>query len=117
MINYNELGKATDIINDVATITTIPPTSLRKLIDKMSWCICNAVEESRLSNIESTIVNIGFGQLIIAVEDNQIQYKFIPSSKLERGLVDTIINKKNPLIVNLEETFANRIVKTYKDMF
>ena len=107
----------TDIVEDIATITTIPPASLRKLFDKVGWCICNAVEESRLRNEDITEINVGYGNLLISIENNQIQYKFIPNSKLEKGLVETIVNKKNSLVVNLEQTFANRIVKTYKDMF
>lgn len=109
--------KPTNIVQDISTITTIPTASLHKLFDKVGWCICNGVEESRLNGDDVTEINLDFGTLLISVENNQIQYKFIPSSKLEKGLIDTIINKKNPLTVKLEDTFANRILKTYKDMF
>lgn len=63
-----------------------------------------------------TECDIGIGTLLVEVVENQIQYKFIPTQKFERGLVESIVNKKNPLVVKLEESFANRIVKTYKDM-
>lgn len=106
-----------NIIDDLSTITTIPPASLRKLFEKVGWCICNGVLESRLAEQDITEINLGYGTLIISIENNQIEYKFIPSSKLEKGLIETVVNKKNPLVVNLEETFANRILKTYKDMF
>lgn len=109
--------KPVNILDDVCKITTIPTASMNKLFSKMEWCICNAVEESKLSGENITEVNIGVGTVIISIIDNSIQYKFIPSQKLERGLVDTIVYGKNPLVVNLEETFANRIVKTFKDMF
>ena len=106
-----------NIVEDLSTITTIPPASLRKLFEKVGWCICNGVVESKLNDEDITEINLGFGTLIISVENNHIEYKFIPSSKLEKGLVESIVNKRNPLVVNLEETFANRILKTYKDMF
>lgn len=104
------------LINDLATITTIPPNSLQRLKEKEIYIICNDVEESTLQNKNITEINIGIGTLIIEVKDNSINYKFIPSSKLEKNLISTIINKKNPLTYAMEESLANRIVKTYKDM-
>ena len=109
--------KPINILDDICKITTIPTASMNKLFNKIEWCSCNSVEESRLAGDTLTEVNIGIGNLIISVVDNKIEYKFIPSTKLEKGLVETIIYGKNPLVVHLEETFANRIVKTFKDMF
>ena len=106
----------TNILEDISLITTIPLASLNRLSDKIAWDICNCVEESVLKNEETTEVSFGFGTLILSTEGGQLSYKFVPSRKFERGLVDTIVNKKNPLVVKLEDTFANRIVKTYKDM-
>ena len=112
-----EKKKPIDILDDICTITTIPTASMNKLFNKIEWCICNSVEESKLSGDNITELDIGIGTLIISIIDNSIQYKFIPSNKLEKGLIDTVIYGKNPLVVNLEDTFANRIVKTFKDMF
>ena len=104
------------LINDLAIITTIPVNSLQKLKEKEIYIICNDVEESTLQNRNITEINIGIGNLFLEVEEGFINYKFIPSSKLEKNLIDTIINKKNPLTNVFEEALANRIVKTYKDM-
>lgn len=104
------------LINDLATITTIPVNSLQKLKEKEIYIICNDVEESTLQNDNITEINIGIGNLIIEVKDNFINYKFVPSSKLEKNLISTIVNKKNPLTNIFEETLVNRIVKTYKDI-
>ena len=104
------------LINDLAAITTIPPNSLQRLKEKEIYIICNDVEESILQNKDVTEINIGIGNLIIEVKNNSINYKFVPSLKLEKNLISTIINKKNPLTYAMEEALANRIVKTYKDM-
>ena len=104
------------LINDLAILTTIPVNSLQKLKEKELYIICNDVEESLLQNKRITEINIGWGTLIIEVEENSINYKFVPSSKLEKNLISTIINKKNPLTNAIEDALANRIVKTYKDM-
>ncbi len=106
----------TNILQDISQITTIPLASLNRLSEKIGWSICNCVEESVLKGETTTEVTFGFGALVISIEDNQLNYKFIPSKKFEKGLVETVVNKKNPLTVKLEDTFVNRIVKTYKDM-
>lgn len=104
------------LINDLATITTIPPNSLQKLKEKEIYIICNDVEESTIQGNNITEINIGIGNLIIEVDKGFINYKFTPSSKLEKNLVSTIVNKKNPLTYVLEESLASKITKTYKDM-
>jgi hypothetical protein len=104
------------IIKELSAITTIPINSLQKLKEKEVYLICNAVEEATLQGEALTEVNIGIGNLIILIENGFITYKFAPSSKLEKNLVSTIMNKKNPLTNLFEETLANKVVKTYKDM-
>lgn len=112
-----EDNKVIDIMQDISKITTIPERTLNKLVSKIDWCICDAVQESILCGNDSASVDVGVGTIHIVWSGEQIQYKFVPSTKLERYVADTIINKRNPLVVNLESTFVNRITKTYKDMF
>ena len=110
-------SRVVDVIQDISKITTIPVRTLDKLVSKIDWCICDAIEESRMIGEELTKVDIGVGTLCISVKDDSIEYKFLPAPKLEKYVIDTVINKKNPMVVNLEQTFVNRITKTYKDMF
>lgn len=110
-------NKPKNVVEDISNITTIPIASLNRLNDKISSCICNNVEEAMLEGKTVCENFVGFGLLVVSVENDSIQYKFIPTKKLEKALVDTVVNKKNPLTVKLEETFVNRITKTYKDMF
>ena len=112
----SEKLNVTNALEDICKITTIPPASMHKLFDKIAWCICNSMHETVLSGESQCDINIGIGNLIITNTKSHLEYKFIPSAKLERGLIETVLSKKNPLEVKLEETFVNRIVKTYKDM-
>ena len=100
MNNSNKIDSTVDVVDvikDISKLTTIPERSLNKLMSKMCWCICDAVEESTLKEQNITVIDIGIGQLCIQVISNEIQYKFIPDSKLEKYMVDTIVNKKNPI--------------------
>lgn len=107
---------ANNVLNDLSIITTIPQATLVKLMDKLNWCICNSVEESILKSETITEIDLGLGKLILSVENNFLEYKFIPSIKLESNIIKTIKEKKNPLIHQLESSLADRIVNTYKDM-
>ena len=105
-----------NLLNDLSIITTIPQATLVKLMDKMTWCICNSVEESILNSEKITEMDLGIGKLLLSIDDGFLEYKFIPSSKLESNVLKTIKEKKNPLINNLEISLVDRITNTYKDM-
>ena len=115
MSEFNE-NKAINILDDICEITTIPNASMHKLFDKIGFCIANAIYEGYLNKQQIIEVNIGLGTIIVSIDSNQLVYKFVPSCKLEKNIVDSIRNNKNPLDIKLEETFVNRILNTYKDM-
>ena len=105
-----------DLISDISIITTTPEQSLRKLCDKGMECICHSVlERLNDSNIDTTI-DVGIGEVKIIVENDEIHYKFLPNDKLESMLVDSIVNKKDPLVNRIEDSLSTRILNTYKDL-
>lgn len=104
-----------NILDDLSTLTTIPYVSLERLVDLSVACISHSVEDSLLDNETHTIVDIGVGKLGIKVEDNTILYKFIPSTKLEDSIKQTVLSGKSPLTLKVEETLKDKITKTYKD--
>lgn len=116
MADYNETQQI-DILNDICTITTIPTASLQQLFDIGSLCIANSIYEAYLSKQEYVELDVGFGTLVIGFENNTINYKFIPTKKLEKQTLDAIRNNKDPLANKIEKCFVERILKTYKDMF
>jgi hypothetical protein len=105
-----------DLISDIALLTTTPEQSLRKLCDKSAECIChNVLERINDSSIDTTI-DISIGELKIIVDGDEIHYKFSPSESFEEMLVNTILNKKDPLVTRIEDGLINRILSTYKDL-
>ena len=105
-----------NLLNDLSVLTTIPQATLVRLMDKMSWCICNSVEESLLNSEKMTEMDLGIGKLLLCIGEDSLEYKFITSMKLESNLIKTIKEKKNPLVSNLEQSLADRIINTYKDI-
>ena len=108
--------KPINILDDICQLTTIPTASMHKLFDKIGFCVANAVYEGYLNKQTVVETNLGIGNLLVSIENNQLVYKFITSAKLERNIIESIRKNKNPLDIKLEETFANRILNTYKDM-
>lgn len=105
----------TDLIKDISTITTIPVLTLEKLIDRAQWIICDSIENS-LQNKENVVeIDIGLGKLIIKVETDNVFYKFIPSNSFEKDIIDTVVNKKNPLQINAEESLGKKFATIYKE--
>lgn len=106
-----------DGIKDLSVITTIPYHTLQKLFDKLCWVVCDGVQASELDHEEFASIDIGIGTIDIAVKDDQIQYRFVPSNKLEDSVRETLVSKKNPLQINLEEALVKKIVNAYKEFF
>lgn len=109
-------NKPTFILDDICKITTIPTASMNKLFDKIGYCIANSIYEAYVAKRNIVEVNIGIGNILVEIQNNNLIYKFIPSNKLEKNIIESIRSNKNPLDIQLEETFVNRILNTYKDM-
>ena len=105
------------LIEDLSTLTTIPENALKQLANKISWIICNEVDDSIKEHNAVTQVDIGIGTLTIYIEENSIRYKFIPGKALEKGLISVCTGSGNPLECAVESTLVSRIMKTYKDLF
>lgn len=104
------------LIEDLAILTTIPISSLQKLVSKSIYCICNCVEENKLKNENLTEINLGIGCLYINVVNNNVEYKFVPNKKLEEAIRNTLVEGKNPLTDRLEESLVNKILHVYKNL-
>lgn len=107
---------ANNIIDDLSTLTTIQKAPLDRLADLSSKIIAHNLYED-LSNKETTSeTNIAIGSLLIKVEDNEIMYKFVPSSKFENLIRNTVIDNKSPLTGTIEKSIFEKIEKAYKDL-
>ena len=62
-------------------------------------------------------INIGIGTLSILVDNDVIQYRFVPSNSLESNIKKTVVEGKNPLVEKAEKLLAKKIIDTYKDYF
>lgn len=106
----------TNLVEDVATLTTINKKSLQKLLDIAVYCINETIEEDVLASNGVSEIDLGIGELYIQYVNNELKFKFIPSAKLKEGIIDTIKGKQNNLEITLEKTLVDKITHTYKDI-
>lgn len=103
-----------NLINDISKVTTIPKSALNRLNNIAIWCITDAFKVSLLNNNDLTEIDLGIGKLCILNEDEQVKYKFIPNELLEQSIIDTSLNNRSHLELNLEEKIVDKILNTYK---
>ena len=105
-----------NLIKDIATITLIKFPIFSKLINVSEVCICDYVNTSQIKGSDIIEVDIGIGTLFINIANDEILYKFVPSKKLEKKLVKTIVDGKSPIIDKVENKLNNKILNTYKEL-
>ena len=103
--------------NDLSTLTTINESTFSKLINKVEWCISDGVEKAINENSEEVLVDIGIGILMINFSNNEVKYKFKPSPRLEKVITSTIINERNDLVLNIENSLVSKLTNVYKNFF
>lgn len=106
----------TNLIKDISTLTDVSETTLNKFTSMSMYCIGHAVYESRCLHEDVTKIDLGFAELDIKVDNESIQYKFIPCKDLENMLVKTITKNTSPVISKLESNLQEKIDRTYKEL-
>lgn len=107
-----------NVIEDISRLTSVSQNTLDKMVQKGVYSICDSVENTMMSMEDNvTVLDIGIGTLSIMVENEEIQYKFIPSKKLESCLISTCINGKSPLVDIIDKSIKAKINIAYKDLF
>lgn len=106
-----------NIKGDLSTLTTIDESVFTKLITKVEWCISDGIEKAILSGDNIVNFDIGIGILSINIDDNNIKYKFKPSQKLEKVIINTVENEGNSLILNIEDSLISKLTNVYKNFF
>ncbi len=112
----NKLNETRNIIEGLSVLTSINAKVFNKLSDLAIYCITDEVNDSNLSDVKLTSIDIGIGILNIFEDGDKVKYGFVPSAKLEEGVKNTIIRKENALEVVVESTLKNKLVNTYKEL-
>lgn len=104
------------IISDLSTLTSISETLLMKLINTSEAIICDSTLDTLHSGEKICDLDIGIGNLIINVENNNIKYKFIPSRRLDTDIKEAIISGKSSLVKLVEKSLVDKITSKYQEL-
>jgi len=104
------------LVEDLSKLTTIPQSKLDNLVNLSNYCIDEELLETQLAGKTVMEYDVGIGTLMIALIDDSIKYKFIPSKQLEQTILSSLKTKQNSLSSKVEKTLVDSIVNTYKDM-
>lgn len=104
-----------NLIQDLSILTQIKLSLITKLSTISESILCDYINEAQLKDTDILDVNIGIGKIGVLINDDEIEYSFKPSPKLEKGLVSTVLDNKNPLVKNLEDSLESKMMKAYKE--
>ena len=102
------MATQTNITNDVDTLLRLPTKVAKELTDKACLCIGSAISEAKRSGQSQISVGIGIGTLSVNLLD--MQCKFIPSKNLKAAIKNALTSATNPLELELEKVFAEKLL-------
>lgn len=103
------------LLNDLSILTTISVRDLKKLLEKSTLCIADAVNDSKIKNEDITSIDIGVGTLYVKIIGNEVKYKFVGNDYLNKILIEAT-KENNKLENKLEKTLVDRITNLYKEL-
>lgn len=106
-----------DLLDDISSLTTVQRVSLERLVSQANKCICHDIQEAKLEKVNCVCIDIGIGNLFINIDADSIKYRFEPSSKLEKYIIETTLSGKSPIIEDIEKSLISKVNKVYKELF
>ena len=107
----------TDVVNKVSKLSTVNESTLNKLLKLSIFVINDSVIESKMKNEPIVEFELGIGKLILNIDNENVQYKFIPNMSLELAVQEAVVNEKNTLQDLLEKAIIDKVTCAYKDLF
>lgn len=106
-----------NLLEDVAKLSSVKSSLLRKFVRIANYCISDYILESKLSDEDLTEIDLGIGKLKLLIVDETLEYKFIPSAKLEKMIIDAYQNEECELSEKIEDGLEFRLLSAYKELF
>ena len=101
---------------DISALTAI---SIRR-IDTLQDLLCKVISDDVLCSLrngdQTSKIDVGIGTISILSTDSEISYKFCPSEKMEKMLIDAIKSGISPLEKEIETALCKKIVQTSKTL-
>ena len=107
----------TNLLSDLGILSGVAVTNLDKLSLISNDIISHAALEAKLNHEPVAEIDLGIGVLYILISEEELKYKFIPSSTLQFAVKQSLVNNRSRLTDKVDHTLSRRIMNTYKDLF
>lgn len=104
------------LLSDVAKIAGLRSSIMTTLTNVSEYCICDYINELKMRDEDVLELDLGIGTLSIEVVEDEIKYQFKPSVRLEKNIINTVLDGENPLVKASELNLEKRIYNTYKGL-
>lgn len=101
-----------NVITDLSVLLGLPVNVLKQLVDKIDLCIGDIIIHAKNNKDQIVVINIGIGNLSINLAE--MQCKFVPSKKLKATIKDCLEENINPLELQLEDEFRDKLIKLFE---
>ena len=105
-----------DILKDIHSLTQIKEVVLKSISSIIEDSVCHYILESIYLEEDVIEIDFGFGILSINASSDELEYKFVPSKRLEKKLLKAINTNTSPLVSNIEKKLNQKIINTYKEL-
>lgn len=101
----------------VGSLINISDAVINNIWDLELDIIAHDVHQQRQEGNKSFDVTLSnFGNLNIAIDGDELVYRFIPSKEVIHKINNTLKSKESPLIKRAEASLVNKLNKYYKDL-
>ena len=104
------------ITKDLSSVTHIPHYTLETLFSKIPALVAHNIYEATIEEEDEISIDIGFGNLLVSIAEDEVRMRFSPNRKLEQMIKDIMETKTDPLIASLEENLREKIESAYKNL-
>lgn len=101
---------------NLSTLTTLPEDTINCFSKYLKHAHSHDIATQMLNSESSYTLDIFEGTLLIQVIDDEVKYKFIPSTEFNDIVCNTIITKKSSLVEAMSDKLKNILSKTFKDV-
>ena len=105
-----------DLLKNVSSLTLIKPSILNSIINIEEDCICDYTLDIYESDDDIIEIDIGIGTLYINIIEDELTYKFVPSKRLEKKIINTINSGESYLEKDIESKLNSKLFNTYKEL-
>lgn len=102
------------ILNDTSALTNIPIKTLNRISSLEEQCLVSTLYDQYKEGNKFLEANIGIGTLIIKDEDDNLQFKFIPSTTFKNNIVKMYKDETPKIINGVEVDLLNKVENFYK---